>query len=90
MTVSWTLIPITEANGIISNYYITYTPTDTTRNRQSTTVSVPGNESSVTIGGLSPGLTYSVSVGATNGAGNGPASDPVTAEPPTTEGMLVL
>jgi hypothetical protein len=89
MIVRWNAIPIQEAKGIIENYYVTYTPyvpppDETTRRQSSMTVTVPGNVSHVTIDGLSAGVSYSVSVVATTGAGDGDPSDVVIVEPPTT------
>ena len=70
MNISWSLIPITEARGIIQSYLILYQPNDD-RKRQIYNVSVPATDSSVVIGGLDPGKSYSVSISASTNAGQG-------------------
>ena len=78
MIISWSLIPITDSNGIIGSYHITYIPA--TINGISENVTVSGNESSVIITGLDVDVAYSVSVSASTGAGMGNDSDPVIVE----------
>ena len=83
MRVKWMPIPITESRGHIRQYTITYSPVDN-RRRQSESVSVPGDQNSVVIGGLRPESSYSVSVAAATGGGMGNISEPVTITPPPT------
>ena len=83
MFVRWTLIPLTESRGHISQYTIRYSPNS--RKRQAGSVSVPGDRDSVYINGLRPGSTYSVTVSAnTQGGGEGNSSDTIEVELPTT------
>ena len=70
MNVSWSLIPITEARGLIQSYLILYQENDN-RKRQISSVSVPATDSSVVIGGLDPVKSYSVSISASTNAGQG-------------------
>ena len=83
MNVTWMPIPITESRGHIRQYTITYSPVNN-RRRQSGSVSVPGDQDSVVIGGLSPHSSYSVRVAAATGGGMGNISEPVTITPPPT------
>ena len=88
MIVSWSLIPITDSNGIIGSYHITYVPI-TIINGISRNVSVSGNESSVIITGLDVDVAYSVSVSANTGAGMGNDSDPVIVETQKSKWFIV-
>ena len=81
MKVKWMPIPITESRGHIRQYTITYSRVNN-RRRQSGSVSVPGDQDSVVIGGLRPESSYSVSVAAATGGGMGNISEPVTITPP--------
>ena len=74
MNISWSPIPLTQSRGFIRNYTITYQRVSRTAKRQTQSVSVPSSESSVVIGGLDPASAYTVSVGATTTAGQGPSS----------------
>ena len=70
MNISWSLIPITEARGFIQSYLILYQE-NPSKKRQISSVSVPATDSSVVIGGLDPGKSYSVSISASTNAGQG-------------------
>ncbi|XP_019858755.1 PREDICTED: receptor-type tyrosine-protein phosphatase F-like [Amphimedon queenslandica] len=86
MFVKWILIPITESHGHISRYTIRYSPNSRKR-QQPGSISVPGNRDSVYINGLRAGSTYSVTVSANTGGGEGNSSDSSFVElPPTTTG----
>lgn len=84
MIVTWQPIPITRAQGFILHYIITYLPLSS--KRQSLSITVPANTSSITITGLSPGVRYSVTVMGETGGGEGVPSDPMIAELPPTSG----
>ena len=76
MNISWSPVPLTESRGFIQSYTVTYQRVSRTVKQQVLSVSIPGSESSVVIGGLDPASAYSVSVGATTSAGPGESSPP--------------
>ena len=90
MTVTWDLLSPVEAKGFLEFYQVAYMQSTTQRKRQVTTClqapavcmqspcQVCPNQSMVTIGGLVGSATYSVTVGARNGAGQGTVSEPVS------------
>ena len=73
--VTWEKLSLADARGDVLSYSILYTPV--TIQREDNLVVVPGNQSSVLIGGLDPQQTYRVEVWATTAAGNGMRSDPI-------------
>ena len=79
MNISWSLIPITKARGFIQSYFILYQQIDN-RKRKTLSVSVPATDSSVVIGGLDPGKSYSVLMSASTNAGQGAFTSPVVVE----------
>ena len=79
MNISWSLIPITEARGFIKSYFILYQEI-ANRKRQISSVSVPATDSSVVIGGLDPGKSYSVSISGSTNAGQGEFTSAVVVE----------
>ena len=79
MNISWSLIPITKARGFIQSYFILYRQIDN-RKRQTFSVSVPATDSSVVIGGLDPGKSYSVLISASTNAGQGAFTSEVVVE----------
>ena len=79
MNISWSLIPITEARGFIQSYLILYQEI-VNRKRQISSVSVPGTDSSVVIGGVDPDKSYSVSISASTNAGQGTFTSAVVVE----------
>ena len=81
MNISWSPIPLTQSRGFIQNYTITYQRVSRTSKRQVQSISVPGGESNVVIGGLDPASTYSVSVGATTSAGPGEVQNGISNPP---------
>ena len=64
-----------EISGVLSQYIITWTTDD-----GSAEMSVTSDKLSVTITDLVPCQTYSVTVAGVTGGGQGPESDPATAE----------
>ena len=79
MNISWSLIPITKARGFIQSYFILYQENDN-RMRQISSVTVSATDSSVVIGELDPGKSYSVSVSASTNAGQGAFTSEVIVE----------
>ena len=78
--VTWEKSSLAEARGDVLSYSILYAPV--TIQREDNPVVVPGNKSSVLIGGLDPQQTYIVQVWATTAAGDGMKSVPVEVLPP--------
>ncbi len=77
MIVRWSLIGITEANGHILGYIITYTR-DTSRRRQATMFETVGPDvNELTVNNLISGVSYTVTVSANTGAGDGESSDTI-------------
>ena len=65
MNVSWTPLNKAQARGFIQRYIITYrVSTEGRVKRQTDSVEVPADQSSVVVGGLDPALQYGVQVGA--------------------------
>ena len=77
MNVSWELLTAIQARGHVTNYTISYQPTGTVEQK---TKVVPGDQSSVVIGGLDPYQAYSVQVWANTAAGGGNTSETLTTE----------
>ena len=78
MTVTWELISITEANGHILGYTMTYSP-DSTRTRQAAMFKMVGpNDNQVTVNDLMRGVSYTVTVSASTMTGDGPASETIS------------
>ena len=77
--VTWELRPA-DAGGDVLSYSILYIPV--TIQRENNPVVVPGNQTSVLIGGLDPQQTYTVQVWATTAAGDGTRSAPAEITPP--------
>ena len=89
MNVTWSYIPLSEAKGFILSYNILYERIADEGQRQTSNISVPGNESSALIGSLNPSDSYQVFVGATTSAGDGQYSnEPVIAQSKLTNIML--
>ena len=78
--VTWEKLSLADARGDVLSYSILYTPV--TIQREDNPVVVPGNKSSVLIGGLDPQQTYTVQVWATTAAGDRIKSVPVEVLPP--------
>ena len=78
--VTWEKLSLADARGDVLSYSILYSPV--TIQREDNAVVVPGNKSSVLIGGLDPQQTYTVQVWATTAAGDGMKSVPVEVLPP--------
>ena len=69
MNVSWTPLNKAQARGFIS-FTVTYTVSTGRRaRRQSSSVRVSGDQSSVVIGGLDPALEYDVTIATESGGG---------------------
>ena len=68
MTVSWRLLSLTEARGIVTGYTVTYSVSES-RRQQSNVQSVGPDTSSVEITDLDANAAYAVGVTATNNAG---------------------
>lgn len=79
INVTWTPIPLTEANGFIQNYTVTYQRQGSLK-RQIQTKDVSADESSTLIGGLDPIAVYNVQVAASTNAGIGEFSDSIVSE----------
>ena len=79
MNISWSLIPITKARGFIQSYFILYQQIDN-RKRKTLSVSVPATDSSVVIGELDPGKSYSVLISASTNVGQGAFTSEVVVE----------
>ena len=62
MSVTWTLIPITLAQGKILHYIVTYSVQHSTGQANINSVNVSANKSTVTIAGLQAGICYIVTV----------------------------
>lgn len=77
MNVEWTPLTLEEARGFVSSYMITYSASNRKRQMDSESITFPGDSSSGVIGGLTPGVSYSVAVAATTSAGVGNQSEPV-------------
>ena len=88
MSVSWTPIDITIARGKILHYIITYSAQRSTRQDNTNSVTVPNNQSQVTIGGLQAGVTYIVTVNAATSVGESNNNNPVTVPTVPPMGML--
>ena len=70
MNVSWTPLNKAQARGFIQRYIITYrVSTEGRVKRQTDSVEVPADQSSVVVGGLDPALEYGVQVGAQSQGG---------------------
>ena len=74
ITVSWRLLSLVEARGIISSYVVNYTQS-TAAETQSNTEVVGPNMSSVTIDSLDTNTAYDISVQAKNDAGLSPPAN---------------
>ncbi len=87
MNVSWRPIPLTESNGFIEEYRISYSRSiSTKRKRQIGTINVRSNVSYIIIGNLNPSNQYSVTVSAQTSAGSGEQSIVVmVTAPPASE-----
>ena len=78
MKVSWTALSPEKAGGCITDYTVHYA-SDSGLPRTTTT---HHNVTSVVIGGLVAGESYTVQVSARNGAGDGPTSESATLSDP--------
>ena len=81
MIVSWSALTPVEARGYLSNYTIFYWAASDSHLVMSTITA--HNVTSVVIGGLVVGETYTVQVSATTGAGTGESSAKITLSSPT-------
>ena len=77
MTVNWTAVGPVEARGHIIHYTVYYWPASSSE--QVVNITVPHNTTSVEIGGLLPGETYTVQVSASTSVGEGSKSEEMTA-----------
>lgn len=77
MSVGWKPISLEEARGFPS-YSVSYDSSMDSR-RKRTDQTVLGNQSNVTIGGLEPGVAYTVTVAAVTSAGVGVSSAEIQA-----------
>ncbi len=69
ITVSWSLLTLTEARGFVRNYTIIYYPTLETRKRQQfnmMSIAVDSNVTRTTISDLDETSAYSVQISANN------------------------
>ena len=80
MSVTWTLIPITLAQGKILHYIVTYSAQLSKGQTNINYVHVSANESIVTIGGLQASVSYIVTISAVTSVGEGNSSEPVIIE----------
>lgn len=80
LKVSWSPLSLEEARGFITSYSVSYSSDDGQRRRdvEAGTVSVPGDQSSVSLTGLDSDRRYSISVAAATAAGGGVLSDPMS------------
>ena len=76
--VSWQSLSLSEATGFIQSYRISYQIVS--NKRQILAVVVPGNASTVVIGGLDPDSTYTIFVGSSTSKGEGPSSKGITVQ----------
>ena len=81
MIVSWSALTPVEARGYLSNYTVFYWAASDSQLVMNTTTA--HNVTSVVIGGLVVGETYTVQVSATTGAGSGESSAKITLSGPT-------
>ena len=79
LEVSWVPLTLEQARGFITSYVISYSSDTSRRKRQDGRETVAGDQSSVTLAGLDSDLKYSVSVAAVTAAGEGVASEPISA-----------
>ncbi len=70
--IRWSAVNCLDANGMIQQYTVTYTPSDTGIRITSTT-----SDTVLTVSGLRAGLEYSFQVAGINTAGIGPFSEPI-------------
>ena len=77
MGVSWEPLTLEQARGFVSAYVIGYEPAGDTKRQQIQPAEVGGDQTSVNIPGLIPGVAYSVSVSASTSAGMGTTSTPI-------------
>ena len=88
MRVSWTALSPDEAGGCITNYTVHYWPASDSGLVMTNTAQ--HNVTSVVIGGLVAGESYTVHVSASNGAGDGPRSEPATLSDPASGNYDIL
>ena len=88
MSITWTLIPITLAQGKILHYIVTYSVQHSTGQANISSVNVSANKSTVTIGGLQPDISYIVTVSAATSVGEGNSSKPMIVEPLDNTGIV--
>ena len=81
MRVSWSALTPVEARGYLSHYTVFYWPASDSHLIMTTTTA--HNVTSVVIGGLIAGETYTVQVSATTGEGSGEKSAEKTLSGPT-------
>lgn len=79
ITVSWRLLSLVEARGIVNSYVVNYTQS-TDAERQSNTKFVGPNMSSLTLDSVDTNTAYDISVQARNNAGLSP---PATVHAPS-------
>ena len=86
--VSWEALDEADTGGDwVLSYSVLYVPAEGGGGAGGKTVVVPGNESSVLIGGLDPRRAYTVEVWATTAAGDGERSAPLLlVTPPASAG----
>ena len=72
--ISWDPVPAMDRNGIITNYDVTYSQSTFQSLQPSVTVSVQGDNESVTLTGLEEYVVYSITVRAYTAIGPGPYS----------------
>ena len=83
ITVSWIPLNLVEAQGFIRSYTVFYDPITSRKRKLSGGMkTVPGNESSTTVGGLQ-NTDYNVSIVSSTVAGGGPRSVAVTSAAPS-------
>ncbi len=81
ISLSWTELTLIEARGFVSNYTIRYYTLSESRKRQQLNAmskTVDANVTTATIEGLDETSSYSVQISASNGAGSGVFSTPVS------------
>ena len=90
MSITWTPIDVTIAQGKIIHYIIRYTPQRSTRQIQinKNFVIVPANQHELTVSDLQPGISYIVTVSAATSVGEGSSSQPFVRLVPPLTGKL--
>jgi netrin-G3 ligand len=87
INVTWKLLTLVEAKGFV-NYAVTWSEGGERRRQMPDRIVVPSTQSSVTITGLTPHVSYSVAISAFTSNGTGP--EIVIRVPPATPNIAVV